>query len=459
MPPTELTEPTGLTEPAELPGPSGPRRRPAHRPARVAAAVATAVAAGIVGLIALWAAMASPAAAQAAPTPITIVDFDFDARTTTIPAGTAVTFTNAGERPHTATDRGGTFDTGALNPGQSGSVAFDTPGTYFIFCRINPSKMNATVVVEPRGDAPAVRVQAVDDANLEGETLRFDPPQIQVKAGTTLVFANVGGKPHSLTTFDGTYNTGILQPGPEKGRFAGSHTTLVLDRPGTFEFFCEIHPQQMLGTLVVTGAAPATTATTAPPPASTAPPATAAPPPSTAEVAIEDFAFDTAELTVAPGATITYRNTGQAPHTATFDDVALDTGTLDSGASGALVAPQQPGSYSYFCAIHPRMRATLVVLAAGIADPAAGPVATVAPGSTGGAGSDGSGASPPTTAGGAAATTAASPASTAEVAAVVSTSTSGASNTTLLWVVLTIAVACLLAGIGLAPFLSRRRRG
>ena len=80
-------------------------------------------------------------------------------------------------------------------------------------------------------------------------------------------------------------------------------------------------------------------------------------------MAIEDFAFAAAELTVAPGATITYRNTGQAPHTATFDDVALDTGTLDSGASGALVAPQQPGSYSHFFAIHPRIRATLVVLA------------------------------------------------------------------------------------------------
>ena len=174
------------------------------------------------------------------------VDFGFEAPDLKIKAGTTVVFKNTGERPHTATDRGGTFDTQPLDPGASGSVTFSVPGTYAIFCRINPSKMNGAITVEP-GVEPAkvVRVQALDDGNIAGEKLRFDPTQVSVKSGTTLLFANVGGKPHSLTAEDGSFSTGIVQPGPEKGRFPGTNATLTLNKPGTFNFFCDIHPQVM----------------------------------------------------------------------------------------------------------------------------------------------------------------------------------------------------------------------
>jgi plastocyanin len=48
-----------------------------------------------------------------------IVDFDFAPRTLTVTTGTTVTWTNTGQRPHTATDRGGTFDTRPVSPGAS----------------------------------------------------------------------------------------------------------------------------------------------------------------------------------------------------------------------------------------------------------------------------------------------------------------------------------------------------
>lgn len=441
----------------ELPaaGPPGPTQRHGLSAPRLTTSVAIGLLAATATLVLLWAVTARPAAAQSGAG-IDIIDFGFDAATTTVPAGTTITFTNTGERPHTATDRGGTFDTQSINPGETAAITLDTPGTYAIFCRINPSKMNATIVVQPSPNATSARIQALDPTNLEGETLRFDPPQLEVKAGSTLVFANVGGKPHSLTAFDGTFNSGILQPGPEGGRFAGSNTTIRLDKPGTYEFFCEIHPQVMKGTLTVTGSPPATVATTATTavaqPSTTGTIATA--PPKRAEVAIADFSFTQADLSVAPGAELTFRNTGQAPHTATFDDVELDTGTLDSGGVGTLTAPTAAGSYSYFCAIHPRMRGTLVVLSPGVADPAAGPVTTIAPGSTGaGTGGTGQGATTTTGAAGAATTAAPAVAPAAEQAA----ASGGSSGGTKLWVIITIAAACLLGGIGLAPFLSRRR--
>ena len=65
-----------------------------------------------------------------------------------------MTWTNTGERPHTATDRGGTFDTKPIAPGASAEVTLSTPGTYFYFCRINPAKMNRVLTVEPGADEP-----------------------------------------------------------------------------------------------------------------------------------------------------------------------------------------------------------------------------------------------------------------------------------------------------------------
>jgi plastocyanin len=103
----------------------------------------------------------APAAAQAAEK-AKIVDFDFSPRRLTVAAGTTVTWSNTGQRPHTATDRGGTFDTKPVAPGASAEVTLSTPGTYFYFCRINPAKMNGVLVVEPGpDDVRAVRVQAV----------------------------------------------------------------------------------------------------------------------------------------------------------------------------------------------------------------------------------------------------------------------------------------------------------
>jgi plastocyanin len=123
----------------------------------------------------------------------------------------------------------------------------------------------------------------------------------------------------------------------------------------------------MTGTLTVTGESK-----DGPGAASTAP--------NKADIDIVDFAFEPAEASVAPGGTVTWTNTGEASHTATFDDVDLDTSNLEPGTDGALVAPAEPGSYSYRCNVHPaRMRGTLVVVGAGVEDPTKANVDEAAP--------------------------------------------------------------------------------
>ena len=306
-----------------------------------------------------------------------IVDFDFSPRRLTVEAGTKVTWTNTGERPHTATDRGGTFDTKPIAPGDSAEVTLSTPGTYFYFCRINPAKMNGVLTVEPGADeARTARVQAVDPGQI-GDKLRFDPSELTVAAGTTLLVANVGGKPHTLTADDGSFDTGIIDPGAEGGRFAGKNASVTLNQAGTFKFHCEIHPAAMKGVVTVTGEAAA------------AGPAQASAGPREVDVGAADFAFEPKDASVAAGGKVTVTNNGQAPHTMTLDDVDLDTGNIEPGASADLTAPDAPGSYSYRCAVHPaRMRGVLVVLGRDTEDPnaqAAAP-APPAPSSDGGPG-------------------------------------------------------------------------
>ncbi|MGQ0617134.1 MAG: cupredoxin domain-containing protein [Acidimicrobiia bacterium] len=294
-----------------------------------------------------------PAQSSAATVEGQIRDFEILPPELAVTAGDSITWANDGQRPHTVTDRGGLFDTDAVLPGQAATVTVDVPGTYEIFCQINPSRMNARLVVAPGPEPPTeVRVQAVDEAR-EEETKRFDPAQLEVAAGTRLILANVGGLRHSLVAEDGSFALPVVEPGAENGRFAGGNAGAVVDEPGTHAFFCEIHPAAMRGALVVTAAQ--VTAD------ERAPPALERPPPAAATISVVEFAFAPTGTLVAPGSTVTWDNDGTKPHTATLDDVDLDTGRIEPGQGATLIAPSQPGSYSYRCSIHDQMRAVLVV--------------------------------------------------------------------------------------------------
>jgi plastocyanin len=284
-----------------------------------------------------------------------IIDFAIEPLPGPVTAGDTVTWQNTGNRPHTITDRGGMFDTGAILPGATAAVTFTVQGTYEIFCEINPSKMNATVVVQPGAATPTeVRIQALDEARTD-QTKRFDPAELSVAAGTRVILANVGGLPHSIEAEDGSFSIDVVQPGAEQGKFHGGFGAVVLEEPGAYPFFCTIHPAAMRGTITVTDTQVAAE--------DRAPPEEVQGAEPTAAVTMADFAFASATTRVAPGGEVTWSNEGTKPHTATFDDVeGLDTGRVEPGASATLTAPEAPGSYSYTCTIHPaQMRGVLVV--------------------------------------------------------------------------------------------------
>ena len=76
-------------------------------------------------------------------------------------------------------------------------------------------------------------------------------------------------------------------------------------------------------------------------------------------VAMEDFKFVPRTVTVSPGDTVTWRNNGKDPHTATGS--GFDTGILRSGQSGSATF-KQAGTFSYKCTPHPFMTGTVRVV-------------------------------------------------------------------------------------------------
>ena len=103
---------------------------------------------------------------------------------------------------------------------------------------------------------------------------------------------------------------------------------------------------------------------------------------ASASVTIRDFAFAPGSVTVSVGDSVTWRNTGDEPHTATARDGSFDTGNLTSGQSGSATF-RKAGTFSYFCKPHPFMTATVRVTG--------GSGGSGGTGSGGGSGSGGSG--------------------------------------------------------------------
>ena len=82
------------------------------------------------------------------------------------------------------------------------------------------------------------------------------------------------------------------------------------------------------------------------------------------KVEIVEFTYEPDPVTIEEGGKVTWINRDSAPHTATADDGSFDTETLEQGKLKS-ESFKEPGSYPYFCEIHPSMRGTVEVVASG----------------------------------------------------------------------------------------------
>ena len=72
-------------------------------------------------------------------------------------------------------------------------------------------------------------------------------------------------------------------------------------------------------------------------------------------VEIKGMKFVPAEIEVAAGDTITFTNADSAPHTATAEDGAFDTGRLKKGEAKQ-VTVAAAGDHAFKCLVHPMMK-------------------------------------------------------------------------------------------------------
>jgi plastocyanin len=84
-------------------------------------------------------------------------------------------------------------------------------------------------------------------------------------------------------------------------------------------------------------------------------------PASGAEVKIDNFSFGPASVIIPAGTTITWTNHDDVPHVVTSDDNKLfKSKALDTDDRFSFTFTK-PGTYNYYCAIHPKMVAKIVV--------------------------------------------------------------------------------------------------
>ena len=293
----------------------------------------------------------------------------------------------------------------------------DKPGTYFFRCDVHPTIMKgqfvviasnlsgktaptsaavpqkqATNVALPQGNsiAPnALSAKAAPPArsviiNLTAKNIAFNTRTITVPAGAdvTINFDNQDSNiPHNFAVYETqAAQKAIFQGKIVTGPAKTTYTFKAPATPGAYFFRCDVHPTTMMGQFVVTSSGVSAAATTSasaaqasistaqatpsqgviPPSGMTGMNMQTAGPPQAVLVEIRNYAFNPDSITVPAGTTVTWRNFDAVQHTATSTTGKFDSGIIGPGKNYSYTF-QDPGTYDYYCTIHPYMKAQVVV--------------------------------------------------------------------------------------------------
>jgi plastocyanin len=79
-------------------------------------------------------------------------------------------------------------------------------------------------------------------------------------------------------------------------------------------------------------------------------------------IEIKDFAFNPQTITVKSGEKVTWVNRDEEPHTVvSVEKQFKKSSALDTDQSFTITAGA-PGTYTYFCSVHPKMTGTIVIV-------------------------------------------------------------------------------------------------
>lgn len=239
-------------------------------------------------------------------------------------------------------------------------VAFGTAGpSPYLFAEEAPQEAAVEAPPEPVEAPPdlpetVIMMIAGPSADRPGA---YDPDGATADAGGVVTWVNADAVAHTSTDKDTNgeiFDTGLVATGD-------SYSLLASDvGPGTYEYFCLVHPwMESVLTISERGAgAPAETGgADAAPEAAVLP--VEIPPDSSLPDPDKDF-YVPVSAQAEPGTTVVWTNYDIAAHTVTSGTPGGDVGSLfDSG----IMAPddefewtfEEPGAYDYFCILHPWM--------------------------------------------------------------------------------------------------------
>lgn len=193
-------------------------------------------------------------------------DNAFSVNNVSVPANTEVTMTfeNRGQAVHNwrvqdVKDKDGKeIKTELLSGGKTETLKFtvDKTGAYGFLCDVHPVEMRGQLTVV-EGGAAAVPAAgggaATGGTTVVGTDNKFNPAAVTVKANeeVTLNFENKGSAVHNwhvlnVKAKDGKDITTQLIPGGQR-----ETVRFTIDRPGTYDVQCDVHPTDMRGQLTV----------------------------------------------------------------------------------------------------------------------------------------------------------------------------------------------------------------
>jgi len=232
------------------------------------------------------------------------------------------------------------------------------------------------VLTVPLANADVSTVQAVPGSSQQGceETNScYSPNPVTVNVGDTVIWNNVDSVAHTVTSGnpsdgpDGIFDSSLFEPGK-----SFSHT---FNSPGTYDYFCMVHPWTA-GNVVVKS----TGTTIEKPPVVSTPSVTgsttvqAAPGSSQLGCEKTNTCYTPYSISVNVGDTVTWNNADTTPHTVTSGnpsdgpDGIFDSGLFPAGESFWHTF-NSPGTYDYFCLVHPWMEGEVVVRSTGVSIP------------------------------------------------------------------------------------------
>ncbi len=104
-----------------------------------------------------------------------------------------------------------------------------------------PPAVNPMPPAGPLPDSPVV-IEATKSARLSIYDNYFEPARLEVSIGTTVTWSNRGNNIHTITSDQGIFDSTECSP--------GQTFSYTFDQPGTYTYFCKVHPT-MRGAITV----------------------------------------------------------------------------------------------------------------------------------------------------------------------------------------------------------------